>query len=60
MQVYCLNITSEFHTNRQYNNGVFLFMEGRPRSVQHYKKRRDIEVINQEGLVETKIKSKPS
>lgn len=34
-------------------------MEGRLCSVQHYSKLRDAEVINQEGLVETKIKSKP-
>lgn len=59
MQVYCLNITSEFCSNRQYNNGVCLFMEGSLCSVQRYNKLRDIEVINQEGLVETKIKSKP-
>lgn len=59
MQVYCLNITSEFCANRHYNNGVCLFMEGRPCSVQLYNKPRDIEVINQEGLVNTKIKSKP-
>lgn len=33
MEVYCLNITFEFCTHRQYNNGVCLFMEGRLRSV---------------------------
>lgn len=59
MEVYCLNITFEFCANRQYDKGVCLFMEGRLHSVQRYNKLGDIEAINQEGLVETKIKSKP-
>lgn len=33
MKVYCLNITFEFCSPRQYNNGVCLFMVGRLRSV---------------------------
>lgn len=59
MQAYCLNITFECCTNRDCSNGVHLFMWEDCSVQQHYHKLKDIEVMNQEGLVETTIKSKP-